>query len=244
MAADTLPPSVAFEVAFRALDNAQQLHRAAECLDAAGHYGPAVSLSISAREEVGKFFSALFVALEQRSGKGAIERLRSHRAKQGIGAGLALLPSIAEHLRSALVLTQPIQAATFESFSAALLERITAGLETFEWPADQSKIESGVRAAADGADEMKRRRGMYVDPVRNASAWEVSYPGSFSAADAQEEIRITAQSLSVFNAILLVPGFGSGLEPLEGVDPEAIREQLTNYAADHLGGETLSPGDG
>jgi AbiV family abortive infection protein len=89
-----LPPSVAWIYALTALTNSNRLAKAAHALFELEHFGPATSLAISSREEVGKFFRLLHLAFELPS-RNALN-LHDHKQKQAIGLALAFLPRLTD----------------------------------------------------------------------------------------------------------------------------------------------------
>jgi AbiV family abortive infection protein len=89
-----------------AWENASQLLAGAVTLHAKGNNGPARSLAISAREEIGKFFAAMMYCMGVLPVDRFAETFWNHSSKQALGAVLAMLGGpvkpLSQHVRPAV----------------------------------------------------------------------------------------------------------------------------------------------
>lgn len=233
MTTDDLPPDVAWAVAYCALENSKSLQRAAACLQANGHFGPALSLAITAREEFGKFVIAAHVAVEQSPGVGTQRDVRDHGRKQAAGAAFMSLGEELTKFAQAFGSRGPVSGHSVEDFIGAAVNRVNQVGSAVSWPSDSSAIEAAIANARTGADESRRRRGLYVDPSRMDGQWVVLAPSAISESESAREISALATVLSAFDSI----AFGAEVA-LAGVptseDIELMRVTLTRFVASEV----------
>src|SRR5262249_11298894 len=91
-----IPPSVGWQYAQAALANARDLLRAAELLLSHSHPGPARSLAISAREELGKYLQGVLFACGV-SNETWLRKVKNlHKVKQASGVVVAAMPKVVD----------------------------------------------------------------------------------------------------------------------------------------------------
>jgi AbiV family abortive infection protein len=189
--AKNISPERAIYFSKAAYDNASRLVDAALLLHDHGHYGPARSTAISAREEFGKFFAALLYSAGVYDAPQFARLLRQHSAKQLLGTTLALcggpLKALSDHIAPALqVKTKTLQEAF--DLMAANLERVLPHIPIPD-EAAIAEVQSRLARAHSGGDDARRTEALYVDLISTGLDLAIRAPTEMvTAADALDEI--------------------------------------------------------
>ena len=190
----TIPIDTAWQLAFAALRNAQRLLEASRLLLASGLYGPSRSLAISSREEQGKFFSALMVAIEL-GARPTDPHLGAHSTKQTLGLLLARVLSLIDGSGFALDLTQS-QATSIDALVRELGQHVDALAQSCDLAgSSREALERDLATAVSGAHERERQRGLYVDARMVDGSWKIQTPEEISEQEAAQEIATAATFL-------------------------------------------------
>lgn len=90
------------------------------------------------------------------------------------------------------------------------------------------RLEERMKHAADGEDERKRQRGLYVDAREGPTGWSIDSPSTVTESDAAREIQRSAAFFEfqerLASQIEVPPGLDSMPQPDELVLQQAITE--------------------
>lgn len=201
--AEKITREIASKLLVRAFMNAAALLDAAKTLVAAGHFGLARSQAISAREEVGKGFTAGSFLAGQVSAEELVETLRSHNYKQAEGL---IAPFLAGRLKDpASVLTMlglNVNATPAEFFATVPGKLAAESKELFDQLSpDLDVLRSSRELAEGGLHEKARQAGIYVSLELDDGDIHLEYPQQITAAQAEEEIGRFEWLLTAFSGL-------------------------------------------
>lgn len=169
--------------------NSKSLVDAAAVLHSAGCFGPALSLAISAREEMGKFYMALLVAVGRTSPAKFEAFRRQHRAKQAFGALASLVGRVIDLARSPFAEAVDVRGVPPDQVLDVLNERLVAAAKAAAIADDAiAHLVKESEAALDGAHERERWRGLYADLSNVDGEWQITTPADVTAEEAANEI--------------------------------------------------------
>jgi AbiV family abortive infection protein len=176
--AKELTPEAAYLLALYAKANARRLVRVAGYAYDARQYGPCLSLSISALEEIGKYYSAIwFAASPGADALSFLKQMRKHHGKQTTGYLMALVLELTTRSKGK---RRPKTEGRVSLIS--LMREMASDVEA---PTEQEQrdIEEVVKALQAGDLERLRQTGLYVDLALHEGQLALKDPGALSARD-------------------------------------------------------------
>ena len=227
-----LTPDVAWVVASASDENAERLIKSAEVLYDAGHYGPAMSLSISACEELGKFLMGVMVGV----GLSAPDRLmairRGHGPKQAFGVVVSRAGAVIDLMKSALADLADLRGTTPEDLIAVLNERMAAAVHALVVPEGIfDDVVSESEAAFQGTLELNRQRGLYVDFLDTSAGWKIQSPREVSANEARAQIDQVQGFFGIGKAVTDLIKLDPAVMDIPVPDGEGMRVLLADFAS-------------
>jgi AbiV family abortive infection protein len=188
-----ITPETALHFSMAAYENASRLVDAAVALHARELHGPARSMAISAREELGKHFAAILYVAGQYDAARFASQVWGHNSKQTLGAIVTLLSGTlkdqSRHLEPALKL----EGSTVREAFALMSPKLQAATNEMPMPDKEAidSIEATVGRAHSGEDDARRTEGLYVDLVESGNGLDIRSPTAVTDAQAAEEIGVT-----------------------------------------------------